>query len=190
MQLIYYSLNKENFTNLKQQTTMKKFYFITFLTTILSACDSASMVNNSTVRVLDLNRYLGSWYEIARLDHPFERGMDYVKAHYMMRTDGKINVLNTSIKDGKMKDARGVAKTTGVPGVLRVSFFRPFYNDYRVLLVDENYQYALVGGSNEKYLWILSRESQLDDATKRLLLAEADRRGYDTSKLIWVEQPK
>lgn len=168
---------------------MKKYYFITFLTTILSACDSASTVNNATVRVVDLNRYLGSWYEIARLDHPFERGMDYVKAHYMMRSDGKINVLNTSIKDGKMKDARGVAKMTKVPGLLRVSFFGPFYNDYRILMVDEDYQYALVGGSNGKYLWILSREPQLDVATRRILLAEAARRGYDIAKLIWVEQP-
>ena len=167
---------------------MKKYYFITFLTTILSACDSASTVNNATVRVVDLNRYLGSWYEIARLDHPFERGMDYVKAHYMMRSDGKISVLNTSIKDGKMKDARGVAKTTKVPGLLRVSFFGPFFSDYRIMMLDEDYQYVLVGGSTDKYLWILARTPQLDDATLSLILAEADRRGYDTSKLIWVKQ--
>jgi lipocalin len=72
--------------------------------------------------------------------------------------------------------------------LLKVSFFGPFYSDYRIMMLDTNYQYVLVGGSNDKYLWILSRTPQLDEATKALILAEADKRGYDTSKLIWVKQ--
>lgn len=152
-----------------------------------SACD-ATEIDNSTVKAVDLNRYLGSWYEIAKYDHVFERGLDYAMANYTLREDGKIDVLNTGIKDGRAKDAKGIAKTTNIPGLLKVSFFGPFYSDYRIMMLDTNYQYVLVGGSNDKYLWILSRTPQLDDATRTLILAEADKRGYDTSKLIWVKQ--
>ena len=152
-----------------------------------SACD-ATEIDNSTVKSVDLNRYLGSWYEIAKYDHVFERGLDYAMANYTLRDDGKIDVLNTGIKDGRAKDAKGIAKTTNIPGLLKVSFFGPFYSDYRIMMLDADYQYVLVGGSNDKYLWILSRTPQLDDATKTLILAEANRRGYDTSKLIWVKQ--
>ena len=152
-----------------------------------SACD-ATEIDNSTVKAVDLNRYLGSWYEIAKYDHVFERGLDYAMANYTLRDDGKIDVLNTGIKDGRAKDAKGIAKTTNIPGLLKVSFFGPFYSDYRIMMLDADYQYVLVGGSNDKYLWILSRTPQLDDATKTLILAEANRRGYDTGKLIWVKQ--
>ena len=130
----------------------------------------------------------GSWYEIAKYDHSFERGLDYAMARYTLRDDGKIDVLNTGIKDGRAKDAKGIAKTTDVPGLLRVSFFGPFYSDYRIMMLDKEYQYALVGSKTDKYLWILSRTPKLDEATQSLILAEADRRGYDTNKLIWVKQ--
>ena len=166
---------------------MKRFFLMACVVGLFSACD-ASDVDNSTVKSVDLNRYLGSWYEIAKFDHSFERGLDYAMAHYTLRDDGKIDVLNTGIKDGRAKDVKGIAKTTDVPGLLRVSFFGPFYSDYRIMMLDEDYQYVLVGGSTDKYLWILSRTPILDDATKSLILAEADRRGYDTSKLIWVKQ--
>jgi lipocalin len=145
-------------------------------------------VDNSTVQSVDLSRYLGYWYEIAKYDHHFERDLDYAMAHYSLRDDGKIDVLNTGIKNGRAEDAKGIAKTTAVPGLLRVSFFGPFFSDYRIMMLDANYQYALVGGSNEKYLWILSRTPQLDEPTKALILAEAERRGYATNKLIWVKQ--
>lgn len=151
-------------------------------------CDSAPKVDNRTVSSVDLDRYLGSWYEIAKFDHSFERGLEYAMAKYTLRSDGKIDVLNTGIKDGRAKDAKGIAKTTAVPGLLRVSFFGPFFGDYRIMMLDENYQYVLVGGSNHKFLWILSRTPQLDDAVKTTILAEAERRGYDTQKLIWVKQ--
>ena len=166
---------------------MKKIFFMACVVSLFSACD-ASDIDNSTVKSVDLNRYLGSWYEIAKYDHYFERDLDYAMARYTLRDDGKIDVLNTGIKDGRAKDAKGIAKTTDVPGLLRVSFFGPFYGYYRIMMLDEDYQYVLVGGSTDKYLWILARTPQLDEATLSLILAEADRRGYDTSKLIWVKQ--
>lgn len=166
---------------------MKKIFLMAFVVSLFSACD-ASDIDNSTVKSVDLNRYLGSWYEIAKYDHYFERDLDYAMARYTLRDDGKIDVLNTGIKDGRAKDAKGIAKTTDVPGLLRVSFFGPFFSDYRIMMLDEDYQYVLVGGSTDKYLWILSRTAELDDATLSLILAEADRRGYDTSKLIWMKQ--
>lgn len=166
---------------------MKRFILMAFVASLFVACN-ASDIDNSTVSSIDLGRYIGSWYEIAKFDHYFERDLEYAKANYSLRSDGKIDVLNTGIKDGKNQEAKGIAKTTNVPGLLRVSFFGPFFGDYRIMMIDENYQYSLVGGSNDKYLWILSRTPQLEEATKSLILAEAERRGYDTSKLIWVKQ--
>lgn len=155
---------------------------------LFAACCSAQKFDNSTVQSVDLNRYLGDWYEIARFDHRFERGLEYCKANYALREDGKIQVTNTGMKDGQSKTSKGKAKTTDNPALLRVSFFGPFYSDYRIMLLDPDYQYVLVGGSKEKYLWILSRTPQLTEEVKTTILAEAKRRGYDVSKLIWVKQ--
>lgn len=166
---------------------MKKIFLMAIVAMLFSGCHSAE-VDNSTVMSVDLDRYLGYWYEIAKFDHPFERGVDYAMAHYTLREDGKIDVLNTGIKGGRAKDAKGIAKTTNLPGLLKVSFFGPFFAEYRIMMLDENYQYVLVGGSSDKYLWILSRTPQMDEATKALLVAEADRRGYNTNRLIWVKQ--
>lgn len=166
---------------------MKKIFLMALSAMLFTGCESAKL-DNSTVKSVDLSRYLGSWYEIARFDHSFERGMEYAMAHYTLRDDGKIDVLNTGIKDGRAKDAKGIAKTTNQQGLLRVSFFGPFFSDYRIMLLDENYQYVLVGGSTNRFLWILSRTPQLDEATLSLILAEADRRGYDTTRLLWVKQ--
>ena len=162
-------------------------FFMALAAMFLSACD-ATEIDNSTLKSVDLNRYVGRWYEIAKFDHIFERGLDFAMANYTLREDGKIDVLNTGVKDGRAKDAKGIAKTTNISGLLKVSFFGPFYSDYRILMLDTNYQYALVGGSNENFLWILSRTPQLDDATRSLILAEAEKRGYNTSKLVWVKQ--
>ena len=166
---------------------MKKIFLMALSAMLFTGCESAKL-DNSTVKSVDLSRYLGSWYEIARFDHSFERGMEYAMAHYTMRDDGKIDVLNTGIKDGRAKDAKGIAKTTNQQGLLRVSFFGPFFSDYRIMLLDENYQYVLVGGSTNRFLWILSRTPQLDEATLSLILAEAEHRGYDTTRLLWVKQ--
>ena len=149
--------------------------------------------DNSTVKEFDLSRYLGVWYEIARYDHSFERGLDNTMAQYILQEDGKVVVLNTGWKDGKFKLAEGKAKypdPTGEPGALRVSFFWFFYSDYNVMMVDENYQISLVGSKAQKYLWILSRTPVPDPALLEMVLDEAQRRGYDTSELIWVDQSR
>lgn len=148
----------------------------------------AREVNNSTVKILDLGRYLGSWYEIARFDHSFERGLSYAKAHYSLNTDGTITVTNSGLKDGKKKTSVGKAKLTDTVGRLRVSFFGPFYSDYRVMMLSEDYNYALIGSGSSKYLWILSRTPVVPDDVLKQIVSEASGRGYDTSKLIWVEQ--
>lgn len=148
----------------------------------------AQGIDNSTVKSLDLGRYLGTWYEIARFDHSFERGLTHAKAQYSLNTDGTISVTNSGIKKGESKTSIGKAKLTDTSGHLRVSFFGPFYSDYRVMMLSEDYSYALVGSGSPKYLWILSRTPELPDATLRQILAVASGRGYDTDKLIWVDQ--
>ena len=153
----------------------------------LAGCMSGPAVDNTLVSTLDLDRYLGSWYEIARFDHSFERGVEEAKAVYTLNRDGTIKVVNSGIKSGKPKTAVGKGKRTDQPGLLRVSFFGPFYADYRVMMIDEEYSYALVGSGGAGYLWILSRTKTLPAAVKSAILAEATRRGYDTSKLIWVK---
>lgn len=167
---------------------MKKTIFASLFAVLFAGCGTAQKVDNTPVTGLDLNRYLGDWYEIARYDHSFERGLEFCKANYALREDGKISVTNTGMKDGKQKTSNGKAKTTDTPALLRVSFFGPFYSDYRVMLLDNDYQWALIGSGSAKYLWILSRTPELPGATLDTILAEAQRRGYDTSKLIWVKQ--
>lgn len=161
--------------------------YLSVLLCRLAGC-SKSTVDNSVVVDFDLNRFLGSWYEIARFDHSFEHGMEQTRANYALREDGKINVVNSGAKNGKLSKAKGIAKMTETPSLLRVSFWRPFYSDYRVMLIDDDYQYALIGSGSDKYLWILSRTPQISDNIKEKILAEAQRRGYDTDKLIWVRQ--
>ena len=155
---------------------------------LTAGCSQTTDVDNSTVKELDVERFLGRWYEIARFDHRFERNMEYTEAEYSMRDDGNIDVMNTGIKNGKLKTAKGRAKKTDNPAMLRVSFFRPFYSDYRVMMLDSDYQYALIGSGDSDYLWILARQPQLHRDIKDKIVNEAKRRGYDTSKLIWVRQ--
>ena len=114
-------------------------------------------------------------------------------AQYILQDDGTVVVLNTGWKGGKFKLAEGKAKypdPNGEPGALRVSFFLFFYSDYNVMMVDENYQISLVGSKAEKYLWILSRTPEPDPVLLQMILDEAESRGYDTSKLIWVDQSR
>lgn len=167
-------------------------YFIVLLivsTAWLAGCRSARQsVNLTPVDRVDLPRYLGEWYEIARFDHWFERGLTHTKAVYTMREDGDIRVVNAGLKDGEEKITVGKAKLTDLQGLLRVSFFWPFYGDYRILWLDDDYRHVLVGGDSAGYLWILSRAPVIDRNVRNVILAEAKRRGYDTDKLIWVEQ--
>lgn len=164
---------------------MKKNALLFLLLCMVCGCTKLT-VDNSVVDSLDVNRYLGEWYEIARYDHRFERGMENTRAIYSMRDDGMIDVINTGVKDGERKESKGKAKLTDTPALLRVSFFGPFYSDYRVMMLDADYQYALIGSGSDDYLWILSRKPSLPDTVKQQVIKEAQRRGYDTSKLIWV----
>lgn len=145
-------------------------------------------VDNSTVKAIELERYLGSWYEIARFNHSFECGLTHAKAQYSLNGDGTITVRNSGIRNGKHKESVGKAKLTDTAGLLRVSFFRPFYSDYRVMMLSEDYNYALVGSGSARYLWILSRTPKVPEDMLEQILSVASARGYDTSKLIWVDQ--
>ena len=172
---------------------MKKIVLAASLLCILPFAACTKDFDNSTVDEFDLSRYLGEWYEIARFDHSFERGMDNTMAEYVLQDNGKVVVLNTGWKGGKFKLAEGKAKykdPEGDPGHLRVSFFLFFYSDYNVMMVDENYQISLVGSKAEKYLWILSRTPVPDPDLLQMVLDEAESRGYDISKLIWVDQSR
>jgi len=145
------------------------------------------------VEGFDLSRYLGTWYEIARLDHSFERGLVRVTAEYSLRGDGKVRVVNRGFNPVKneWKHAEGKAKFSRgeQTGWLKVSFFGPFYADYLVLALDrDEYRYALVSGPGTSYLWILSREPCLDAGILEALKRRALELGFDTSALIMVEQ--
>jgi len=152
------------------------------------------MINTETVKELDLDRYLGKWYEIARYPHSFEKNLVGVTATYLIRNDGKIKVLNQGYKhtlDGKLSKAVGKAKIpdpVNEPAKLKVSFFLWFYGDYFVIELDENYQWAVIGSSSPNYLWILSRTPQLEDDVYNDLIARIKKRGYDLDKLILVKQ--
>lgn len=170
---------------------MKRLIFAALVAAAIPVSACTKDFDNSTVDEFDLSRYLGVWYEIARYDHSFERGMDNTMAQYILEDDGKVVVLNTGWKNGKYKVAEGKAKypdPVGEPGALRVSFFLFFYSDYNVMMVDENYQISLVGSKSDNYLWILSRTPVPDPDLLQAILDEAQARGYDTSKLIWVDQ--
>ena len=172
---------------------MKRLIFATLVAAALPVSACTKDFDNSAVGQFDLSRYLGVWYEVARYDHSFERGMDNTMAQYILEDDGMVVVLNTGWKDGKFQIAEGKAKypdPSGAPGSLKVSFFLFFYSDYNVMMVDENYQISLVGSKSDKYLWILSRTPVADPALLQAVLDEAKARGYDTSDLIWVDQSR
>ena len=139
----------------------------------------------------ELDRYLGTWYEIARLDHRFERGMSNVTATYSLRDDGGVDVLNRGYKENKSEwdEARGKAVFNGPTdeGRLKVSFFGPFYGGYNIVALDKaNYQYAMVVGPDTDYLWILSRTPTMDKGIFDKLVRDAALIGVDTSQLILV----
>ena len=164
-------------------------------TLLLGVCmtTSSQQIDNSTITMFDLNRYLGKWYEVARYDHAFERGLVGTTAEYSLLEDGKIKVLNSgyiNTLDGTYQQSVGRAKPNrnGKAGQLRVSFFGPFYSDYYILDLAPDYSYSVVGSSSPKYLWILSRTPHLNPKVQSEILTNLQQRGYDTQKLIWVEQ--
>ena len=156
----------------------------------LAGCSTTPPDGMRAVTPFDLSRYLGKWYEIARLDHSFERGLSDVSANYRLQADGSVEVINRgyNAEKGEWKEAKGRAVFTGEPtrGSLKVSFFGPFYGGYHVAALDANYQWALVVGPDRSYFWILSRTRQLPPALREQLIARADALGIDTEALIWV----
>jgi apolipoprotein D and lipocalin family protein len=146
------------------------------------------------VTPFDKDRYLGKWYEIARLDFYFERHLNNTTANYSLNEDGTIRVVNRgfNVLKNVWKESVGKAKFVEDPsiGKLKVSFFGPIYGGYNVIAVDEEYQYALVAGRNLDYVWILSREPQIPERIKKWFLQEASQLGYEVKNLIWVKHDK
>ncbi len=159
---------------------------------MLAACTSVPD-SVGPVTGFQADRYLGRWYEIARLDHRFERGLSRVTAEYKRRDDGSIGVVNRgwSDADQRWKQTEGTARFVQSPDVghLKVSFFGPFYGSYVVFELDrQDYRYALVSGPDKSYLWLLARSPTLDAATRERLVARAAAAGFDTSQLVFVDQ--
>ncbi|GAB1397153.1 lipocalin family protein [Saprospiraceae bacterium] len=146
------------------------------------------------VENFEVNRYLGTWYEVARFDFRFEKDLDNTSANYTLDKKGNVIVLNSGYNFVKKKwsIADGLAKFRKGKNIaaLKVSFFGPFYSGYNVIALDENYQYALIAGKSLDYLWILSRTKELPDEIKTEYLKIAEDIGYDTSRLIWVKHDK
>lgn len=163
------------------------------LVALLNSCASIPK-NAKAVKNFDIDRYLGTWYEIARFDFRFEKDLDNVSAQYSLNKEGNVIVLNSgyNYKKAEWKKADGLGKFRANKDVaeLKVSFFGPFYAGYNIVALDENYQYALVAGKNLKYLWILSRTKNIPQEVKSNYLRIAEEIGYDTSKLIWVKHDR
>ena len=146
------------------------------------------------VKPFYIEKFLGKWYEIARMDFKYERNLNNTTAEYSVRDDGKIKVDNKGFntKKKEWEQAVGKAKFAGDKNVamLKVSFFGPFYSGYNVIALDNDYKYALVAGKNLKYLWILSRETTMPEDVKQNYLKIAGDLGYKTSELLWIEHDK
>lgn len=160
------------------------------------SCSSRNTIPEGAKAVtpFEAERYMGKWFEIARLDFKQERGLNNTTAQYTLNDDGTIRVVNRGYdyEKDKWKEATAKARFVGSKneGKLEVSFFGPFYSGYNVLAIDPGYQYALVAGESLKYLWLLSRETQMPDNIKRSFLEKAASIGYDTDKLLWVEHDR
>lgn len=162
------------------------------LTLLLTAC-TGTPKGVEPVSGFELNRYLGKWYEIARLDHSFERGLSSVTADYSLREDGHVKVINRGYNVDKQqwKEAEGKAKFVKEADLaqLKVSFFGPFYGSYIVFGLDkQDYQYAFIAGPSHDYLWLLARTPQVSDDVVARFVSEAAQRGFYTDELIFVEQ--
>jgi len=167
-----------------------------FLTALIMGLFSCSTIPKGVdaVKPFDKQKYLGKWYEIARFDFRFERNMNNTTAEYSLNDDGTIRVVNTGYDTTKneWKQAIGKAKFVKDPNVamLKVSFFGPFYAGYNVIALDPEYKYALVAGQSLKYLWILARDKEIPESVKNDYVSKAEKIGFNTSELIWVEHNK
>ena len=159
---------------------------------LFTACSSKNPPLQ-TVEKVDLERYLGTWYEIARYEHFFEKDCKNVSANYSIMDEETIKVINkcTKIQTNEKNEAMGRAYAIDeTNSKLKVSFFRPFYGDYWVLILDENYEYAVVGTPNREYLWILARDKKLPLKIQNDILEKLPSLGFDISKLLWTMQEK
>lgn len=173
---------------------VRRGLFAALLGACLTALTACTGVPENITPVADfrVDRYLGRWYEIARLDHSFERGLTQVTAEYSMRPDGGVKVVNRgySQADKAWKEVEGKAFFVGPAdrGHLKVSFFGPFYGSYVVFELDrENYQHAVISGPTRSYLWILARRPEIDPALRARLVDKATQLGFDTKQLVFVE---
>lgn len=156
----------------------------------LNSC-AAIPKNAKAVKDFDVQKYLGTWYEVARFDFYFEKNLNNTSAQYSLDKKGNVIVLNSGYNfvKNEWRKADGLAKFRGNKDVaeLKVSFFGPFYSGYNVVVLDKSYQYALIAGKNLDYLWVLSRTKTIPENIKTEYLKIAEEIGYDTSKLIWVK---
>ena len=174
---------------------IRSVFLALIFTLTLAACSTAPPEGIRPVTSFDLNRYLGQWYEIARLDHVFERGMSDISANYQLQDDGSVKVINRGYNTQRQewKEAIGRALFVGDSDTasLKVSFFGPFYGGYHVIALDQqSYRWSLVSGPDRDYLWILSREKTLPVEVREQLVSQAQALGFATDKLIWVEHKR
>nr|BBJ02227.1 hypothetical protein YBY_00750 [Marinobacter nauticus] len=170
---------------------MKPFALLTTLLLLLAGCTGLPK-GIEPVTGFDQNRYLGTWYEIARLDHSFERGLSQVTAEYTLNDDGSIKVINRGYNEekGEWKEAEGRAKFVGDSDVghLKVSFFGPFYASYVVFGLDDDYTTAYITGYNRNYLWLMSRTPEVSEEVLETFMERAEAEGFELGELIVVEQ--
>lgn len=176
-----------------------RFFSLVFAALLVSACSKPMPpeAQSAVIGSFDPQQYIGTWYEIARLDNSFEKGLEQVTANYSVNEDGTVKVINRGFnpESGEWKEAIGKAKFVDAPnkdgtrtGRLKVSFFGPFYGDYNIIELDKPYyNYALVS-SGKEYLWILSRTPQLTYPIKQHLMAKAKELGFPTHELLFVKQ--
>jgi apolipoprotein D and lipocalin family protein len=168
---------------------MQKLLMPVLLLGLLSGCVGIP-ANVKAVEGFDAKRYVGTWYEIARLENSFEKGLEKITATYSLREDGGLTVVNRGYDpvNGRWREATGKAYFVGAPtqGRLKVSFFGPFYGAYNIIRLDEDYGWSLVCGKDYKYLWILSRTPQLPEPVIRQLVETAKGLGFKTDELVFV----
>ncbi len=178
---------------MKKQSKIISLIVVIGIIILFNSCASIPQ-KAKPVENFEVNRYLGTWYEVARFDFRFEKDLDNTSANYTLDKKGNVIVLNSGYNFVKKKwsKADGLAKFRGDKNIaaLKVSFFGPFYSGYNVIALDENYQYALIAGKSLDYLWILSRTKELPDEIKTEYLKIAEDIGYDTSRLIWIKHDK
>jgi apolipoprotein D and lipocalin family protein len=166
---------------------------LTLLSASLLVMNSCSSIPKGAVVIQDFDKdkYLGNWYEIARLDFIFEKNLNNTTAEYSLNEDGTIKVVNRGYNYIKNKDVASTGKVKfagdSKEGKLKVSFFGPFYSGYNIIGLDSDYKYALVAGKSLKYLWLLSRDKTMPQEVKEAYLKTAKDLGYKTSELIWVK---